>query len=366
MNDIFLYDRNVITYQDLVNHINGIDLIYSLSRIEIFILNEIKNLSGCNISSIDDLLFKIKSNNNRIILKTSGTTGEPKIITHTIESISKNIKIDVKYKDICWGLTYQVGKMAFYQVLFQALFNKSKIVNLFGYDFNQSSERIINHNITHISATPTFYRMLISSKTLYNNVRQITLGGEIATKHLISDLKQYFPNSKIKNIYASTETSALFASDGDVFKYNDYLKGKVKFINNTLFIHRSLLGDVDESKIIDDWYNTNDLVEFINDKEFKFIGRDNTLINVSGLKVNPLGVESIINTLPYIVNSFVYSKKNSVVGSVLSCDIILNEKIDKIKIKSDFKMILEKHQVPLIINIVDKIEINDNQKISRI
>jgi acyl-coenzyme A synthetase/AMP-(fatty) acid ligase len=365
VNNIFLYDKNIITYQNLIDYVNSSIIEKYYSDLEIFILESIKNLSSYPVSNIDDLLSKIISNNNKILLNTSGTTGKPKDVSHTINTITKNIIIDKKYGDVCWGLTYNQGKMAFYQVLLQSLFNKSKIVNLYGYSFDDMSDRIIENKITHISATPTFYRMLISSKIIFKDIKQITLGGEGSDSQFIDKLKVYFPNARVKNVYASTETASLFASDNDIFKIPEKYLDKVKFINNTLLIHKDLLGNIDNTPLNDEWYDTQDEVEFISENKFKFIGRKNIEINVSGFKVNPLRVESIINSLPYVVNSVVYSKKNSVVGSLLCCDLILNKPIDKSTIKSELKNIIDKHEIPVIINIVDTIKINDNMKISR-
>jgi acyl-coenzyme A synthetase/AMP-(fatty) acid ligase len=365
MNDIFLYDKNTITYQELIDYVNLKKLEVNYSKLELFVLEFVKNILGESVLDLDDLIYKIKYNNKKIILKSSGTTGEPKSVIHTIESISKNIIIDVKYMNVCWGLTYPEGKMAFYQVLLQSLFNKSKIINLYGYTFDQISNRIIDNCITHISATPTFYRMLLSSKIHYNNVKQITLGGEGSTKQFIDNLRGYFPNSKIKNIYASTETASIFASDNDVFKFPVKYKDKVKVIDNKLFIHKDLIGLIENGDPSSEWYDTKDLVEFISDNEFRLIGRENNQINVSGFKINPIKIESVINSLPYVINSVVYSKKNSVVGSILCCDIVLNEVLNKKNIKLDLTKLIDKYEIPTIINIVDTIKINESMKISR-
>ena len=95
------------------------------------------------------------------------------------------------------------------------------------------------------------------------------------------------------------------------------------------------------------------------------IGRENNQINVSGFKINPIKIESVINSLPYVINSVVYSKKNSVVGSILCCDIVLNEVLNKKNIKLDLTKLIDKYEIPTIINIVDTIKINESMKISR-
>lgn len=365
MNDIFLIDRNIISFDNLIQYINENKIQFDLSEIEEFILNDIKKLSNKNIKNFDDLIQKIKTNNFSIVLKTSGTTGKPKEIKHTISSITKNIKIDPKYELSTWGLTYPIGKMAFYQVIFQSLFNKSRLINLFGYDFDTISDRIIENKITNISATPTFYKILLSNHKKFNNIKQVTLGGERVDENLIKNLKNNFPNASIKNIYASTETASLFASSGETFKIPEKYKNKIKIENNLLYIHKDLLGDTEKVNTDEYWFNTQDIVEFINDNEFKFIGRENIEINVSGFKINPFKVESLINSLDYVKNSVVFSKKNSVIGNVLCCDIVINKPISKTQIKNDLKLILDKYEIPSIINIVDSLPINGSMKISR-
>ena len=193
----------------------------------------------------------------------------------------------------------------------------------------------------------------------------MTLGGESSTEHIINLLRNLFPNAKIKNIYASTETASLFISDGFTFKIPEKYKNKILFIENMLHIHSDLLGEIDGSVIEGNWYNTQDMVEFVNENEFKFIGRKNTEINVSGFKVNPIKIESVLYTLPYILNCKVFAKKNSVVGNILCCDVVLKYKINKNIIKEDLKKVLDKFEVPSIINFVDNIDINENVKIIR-
>lgn len=366
MNKVFFVDKNVIYYSNLIDFINDENFYLELSDTERFVLDQIKNLSGRSVINFDDLIFKIKKNNFEIVLNTSGTTGKPKSVTHTIRSITKNIMIEDKYSNSIWGLCYPVGKMAFYQVLFQSLFNQSTIINLFGYDFNLISNKIISNKISHISATPTFYKMLLSENVKFNCVSQVTIGGESSDNNLINKIKINFPSASIKNIYASTEAASLFASNSDTFKVPVKHKEKIKFFNNKLYLHKDLVGNIDVSQLDGDWYDTKDIIEVLNNNEFKFIGRENTDINVSGFKINPFKIESTLNSLPYVKNSVVFSKKNSVIGNILCCNIILTQPKTKVEVKGDLNKVLEKYEVPTIINFVDTIDVNENMKISRI
>lgn len=366
MNEIFFIDKNVISYFDLISFINGERSFTGLTESEYFVLDCLKNLTNKKIKDFDDLIQNLKTTNSKILLKTSGTTGKPKEIIHTIDSITKNISIKKELSESVWGMTYAYGKMAFYQVLFQSLLNKSKLINLFGYNFDEIKMKIISNNITHISATPTFYRMLIGDDTEFSNVFQVTLGGEQSDENLLELLKKVFPNASIRNIYASSETASLFASKGNVFRIPEKYKSKINFIENVLHIHRDLIGNINELESDEEWYNTKDVVELINENEFKIIGRQNVEINISGYKVNPFKVESVINSLSYVKTVKVYPKKNSVTGSILCCDIVLKSETTKTRIKEDLKDHLEKYEIPIIINFVDFLQINESTKISRL
>jgi acyl-coenzyme A synthetase/AMP-(fatty) acid ligase len=366
MNKLFLLDRNSIRYSDLIDYVNGIHNLSNLSEIELFVLDEIKRITRDYVEDVDDLIIKIKKTNSSISLKTSGTTGKPKIIEHTISSICKNIKVDSKFEDVNWGLSYNKGKMAFYQVLFQSLFNKSTMINLFNYSFDEISNRIEENRVNFLSATPTFYRLLLSNNFVYRRVDQVTIGGEGPSVDLISKIRNQFPNANIRNIYASSESASLLISENDEFTIPEKYKDKIKIKDNTLHIHIDLLGIVEEKLLEGDWYDTQDLIEFIDEKTFKIIGRKNIEINVSGNKINPFKIEDAINSLGYVINSFVYSKKNSVTGNVLCCDVIVKEEVEKSRIKKDLRGQIEKIEMPTIINFVESIEINENMKINRI
>jgi acyl-coenzyme A synthetase/AMP-(fatty) acid ligase len=368
MNDIFLIDDKKYTYQDLILFLNVDQIDESFSETVLGVFKFIKKLVPNKINSIEELVHRIQTSDENIDLYTSGTTSKPKKITHTIKTLSKNIKIKDDLTNVTWGLTYHPEKMASIQVILQAIYNYSTIVNLFGIPNKEIINRIKNLNVTHISATPTFYKLLMSSGDIFDSVNQITLGGEGSENSLIESIRKCFPNAKVKNIYASSEASALFASETNIFKIPKKIENLIKIVDGVLFLHRDLLGkDFSELNLTDNWYDTQDLVTMLPNNEFKFIGRKNLEINISGYKVNPIKIESIINGLPFIINNVVYSKKNSVTGNLLYCDIILKDKsITKATIKKTLSSLIEKHEIPSIINFVDTLKTNENNKISRI
>lgn len=314
--------------------------------------NFILNNTDSNIDfEILDFIKKIEGKED-IVFTTSGTTGKPKKIIHNYKTLVKNIKIKEELKDSVWALTYDYTKMAGSQVILQSYLNKSKIVNLFKKSYNETIHLIKKYNVTHISATPTFYRLLTNN--IFEKIKQTTIGGEPVDINLINSLKKMFPNAKITNIYASTEFGTLFSSNDYCFEISEKIKQFVKIINETIFIKKN-----------NEWIDTGDKIEWLESNKFKIIGRELSMINVGGVKVNPIKIESAINSLYYVLNSYVYGKNNSIMGTVVIADIVLKNNVDKNTIKKDLEKNLNKYEIPLKINIVDHIDLNSTGKIIR-
>lgn len=134
--------------------------------------------------SFGEFLNAIKSGENTWIctLFSSGTTGRPKRIDHSLKSLARHVKISPKHSGDIWGFAYNPTHIAGLQVFFQAVFNANTIVRLFGLSANSLLKTIEGESVTHISATPTFFRMLPDSTNAIPQVRAITSGGENSTR----------------------------------------------------------------------------------------------------------------------------------------------------------------------------------------
>lgn len=319
------------------------------------------------IKNIDEVIEKIKDNINavQIAIYTSGTTGAPKKFIHPLSLLMRNIKISEKHSSDIWGFAYNITHFAGVQVFLQALMNKNPIINLFNKNLDNADMLLKKYKCTCISATPTFYRNFIFVHNEVNvNIKYATFGGEKFDNALIVKAKNKFPNAKIRNIYASTEVGSLLSGVNDSFKIPEKLKSLVKISSeNHLLIHSSLL---EKNKIIDDWYDTNDIVAMNEDGTFKILSRDSDFINVGGYKVNPEEVESCILQINGVLDVAVIGRENSVLGNILIANIRKDEKYAdtelKKKILDTLKSELQYFKIPRIINFVDNIERNRSGK----
>lgn len=311
------------------------------------------------------LTNRVINSKSSITFFTSGTTGLPKKIVHSISTLTRMLRIGDKYKDNVWALAYNPTHMAGIQVIFQALLNANKMVYVFDASNENLKKSFLKNGITNISATPTFYRLLMSDKAIFPFVKRITLGGEKSDTRLYNLLSISFPNAKINNIYASTELGSLFVSDTVNFTVPISIAKKVKIEENELMIHKSLLSwHTDE-----EWYKTGDLVEIINENplRFRFQSRKNEIINVGGYKVNPNEIEDEIRKFPEILEVRVFGKYNSVLGNIICAEIVLfpNMSIEKKVIFERLKNNLQEYKIPRIVKVLEKIEVTRTGKLIR-
>lgn len=315
------------------------------------------------LENVDQLIQAILGNTAwRLTLFTSGTTGLPKKVRHSLGSLTRFVRRSSRHKDDVWGFAYNPTHIAGIQVFFQALLNGNTLVDLFRTNKNETLDRIDKFQISNISATPTFYRLLLPLEGKYPSVRRLTSGGERFDPRLSEDLRVAFPNAQLRNIYASTEAGSVLQSVDDLFSISDPTLCKI--VDNQLYIHASLVG-TDPSD--GDWYNTGDLVEFSDPscQCFKFVSRVNEMINVGGYKVNPAEIENTLCAHSKVRQAHAYAKSNSLVGNVLIADVVVNAPITEKELRIYLRQSLQDFKIPRIINFVDKLQTTRSGKLKR-
>lgn len=332
-------------------------------------VNVMEKLQTRKFSSMDEVVRTLRQSSSEITMFTSGTTGQPKKVIHSVQGLTRSVRCAERYRGQIWAYAYNPTHMAGLQVFFQAFENQNTLVDVFGLARDEVYSLIEQYSVTHISATPTFYRLLLPFEKEYSSVQRITFGGEKSDRHLYDAVHKIFPMAKINNIYASTEAGSLFAAKGDCFQIPVSIRDKFMVINDELLIHRSLLGRSDSICFDGDYYHSNDLIEWVDRQEgiFRFKSRKNELINVGGYKVNPGEVEAVINAIDGVSQSLVYGKPNSVLGNVLCADIQLEKGIllKELDIRCQLKNKLQDFKIPRRIKFVESFALTRTGKLKR-
>lgn len=328
------------------------------------------------------LADRLLASSSRIVIATSGTTGRPKQVAHSVKSLTRGLRIGPGHENDVWALAYPLDHFAGLQVLLQALLNGNPIVNLWRTEPRAIGRALQEHRVTHLSATPTFYRTQLPAQGVFAQVRRVISGGERLDPQLIQRLQTVFPNARLHNVYASTEIGSLLTSRGDVFEVPESIAQRVRVVNGELQVHRSLWAsefdeefgeksgaEMDAIDRGDSFGGTGDQVEVITKKPltFRFAGRSCEWINVGGHKVNPQHVEQVLRGFPEIDEAVVRGTPNSVTGQLVTCDLVLKPgaTVDEQEIRARLRAELESYEVPRLIQFVPKIETTSTGKVSR-
>lgn len=289
---------------------------------------------------------------DKVWLQTSGTTGVPKWVGHSRESL--NARIKAGGDTARWLLTFHPGSFAGLQVILTAMAGGHVLIAPdHGASIADMANLAVAEQATHMSGTPTFWRaflMVLGERSL--NLKSVTLGGEAADQTLLDALKVRFSQAHLRHIYATTEAGMVFSvQDGRAGFPRDWL-------NDDLSVTR-------EDTLAVKGLDTGDIVEVTEDRVL-FKGRRDAMVNVGGVKVYPETVESHLLQLPFLQDVRVSARPNPITGHVLVADIVLkpDSGFDEAQIKAHLQA-LPRAQRPVSLRYVEALDIGATGKKSR-
>jgi len=320
------------------------------------------------------------------ILLTSGTTGRPKMVLHTLASVTEAIGASQPHPLVTWSTFYDIRRYGGLQIYLRAVLTRSSLL------LTKPQEPVANFleraeeaGVTHISGTPSHWRRALMSPAA-NRIapRYIRLSGEIADQTILNNLRSFYPDAEISHAFATTEA-------GVGFDVRDALSGfpasmltgtpgvDLKVVDATLRIRSSrtaqrYLGE--NPPVLKDpegFVDTGDVLE-LRDDRYHFQGRRDGVINFGGLKVHPEEVEAVLNRHPQVRQSLVKTKKNPITGALVVADVLLKapslpegELARELQqaIRQFCRESLPPHKVPAVISFIPALAISDTGKLVR-
>src|SRR5438445_8910478 len=230
------------------------------------------------------------------ILLTSGTTGRPKMVVHTLASLSGAMRGGRSPGDpAVWSTFYDIRRYGGLQIFLRALLGGGSMVLSSAQE--STADFLIRagaHGVTHISGTPSHWRRALMSPSVRRiTPRYVRLSGEIADQAILDHLRAAYPDARIAHAFASTEAGVAFDVGDGLAGFPASLIGprgggmELKVEEGSLRIRsartaaRYLGGPVEGLADRDGFVDTGDMVELRGDRYY-FVGRRGGIINVGG------------------------------------------------------------------------------------
>jgi acyl-coenzyme A synthetase/AMP-(fatty) acid ligase len=323
------------------------------------------------------------------VLFTSGTTGRPKMVVHTLSSLIGAIgRRRPQEADGVWTTFYDIRRYGGLQILLRALVGGGSMV------FSSAQETVGDFlarsgaaGITFISGTPSHWRQAaLNPAATQISPNHVRLSGEMADQPILDKLRALYPRAEVAHAFASTEAGVAFeVADGKQGFPADLIgqeRGGVtlRVTDDTLLIRsprtaaRYLGNTADVLADPEGFIDTKDIVERRGDR-YHFVGRSDGVINVGGLKVHPEEVETVINRHPSVQMSLVKSRRSPIMGAIVIADVVLAPtaaatgdgaaKALEAEILQACRKTLAWYKVPAVVRIIPSLDVSPSGKLVR-
>jgi acyl-coenzyme A synthetase/AMP-(fatty) acid ligase len=329
------------------------------------------------------------SHETQWVLLTSGTTGAPKLVLHTLASLTSVLAHSAPARSSAvWSTFYDIRRYGGLQVFLRAMHTGTLVLSAADEPVGDFFARARTAAVTHISGTPSHWRRaLMSGATPALAPTYVRLSGEIADQAILDSLRVAYPQARIAHAFASTEAGVAFEVGDGLAGIPAKLIGatngetQLRVMADTLQIRSPgnavcYLGEAAPAlRSADGFVDTGDRVE-LRGERYYFVGRAGGVINVGGLKVHPEEVEAVINSHPWVRMSLAKARRNPITGAVVTADVVLAEHLSGVRerpanealtqeLLEACRRALPAHKVPTVIRIVPALEVSLAGKLVR-
>ena len=295
-----------------------------------------------------------------LMLFTSGTTGYPRIATHSYKYALGHYPTAKYWHNVNPnGLHFTISDTGWGKALWGKLYGQWLCeAAQFTYDFDRfRSEDILpmfaKYHITTFCAPPTMYRFFIKedlSKYDLSSIEYATTAGEALNPEVFNQFKKA-TGLTIMEGFGQTELTLVIANlVGDKHKLGSMGKPTPLYDVDIVDPDGNSVADGEVGEIVvktadkvpcglfegyyrneektrevwhDGYYHTGDTAWRDEDGFYWYVGRVNDVIKSSGYRIGPFEIESVIMELPYVLECGVSAAPDEVRGQVVKASIVL-------------------------------------------
>jgi acyl-coenzyme A synthetase/AMP-(fatty) acid ligase len=320
-------------------------------------------------------------------LFTSGTTGRPKIVLHTLAGLTGPQKDKGTARgDVVWSTFYDIRRYGGMQIFLRAMAGGGSLVLSDAHETPGAFlARAGANGVTQISGTPSHWRRALMSGAMASlKPDYVRLSGEASDQTILDALQRTFPDVPVVHAFASTEAGVGFeVRDGlagfPISVLDSQASVEMRVQDGSLRIRSPrtatrYLGAKASLADAEGFVDTGDLLERRGDRYY-FAGRREGVINVGGAKVHPETVEAVINRHPAVSMSRVSARKSPITGAIVVAEVVTHVGAGErqqpfAEISGDILELcrseLSPHQVPAMVRQVASLPLTTAGKLGRI
>jgi O-succinylbenzoic acid--CoA ligase len=347
---IFNNNFEVILFEKKVS-----DILNSL-RIKKFSFDDLFNFSSES--------FQKKTNDEAVVIFTSGSSAQPKGVIHTFDSLANSIWNGIKILNQSTGDRW-LASLPFYhiggfQIICRALSSGCEIIIPTDLRIESIKKSISKFKPTHISLVAAQLTKLMESNSIPNESLKVSLiGGGFSEDNLLLEADQ--KGWKPIRVYGSTETASfvtaataeeIIAKPNTVGRAVHNVRVKISSEGEILISTKSLFKDylndkkARNEKIKNEYYHSGDLGK-IDEDEYLFIeARRSDLIVSGGENINPNEVEDALLKFQSIKEACVFPIKDAHWGQIAAAALVTVGIIDEEYLKNELKKNLASFKIP--------------------
>lgn len=341
-----------------------------------------------------------------ILSYTSGTTGNPKAVTHSHGWGYAHMKMApehwlcIREDDLVWA-TAAPGWQKWVWSPFLSIMGSGATAFVYNGKFNPSRylELLQDFKINVLCCTPTEYRMMAKLDNLqdYNleHLHSAVSAGEPLNREVVEQFRNNF-NLTVRDGYGQTESTLLIGFlkdtesrpgsmgkeipgsrvtvvDDDGHPVEPNVKGNIALPLDFPGLFKGYYKDEERTKAAQagDYYITGDLAHIDDDGYFWFEGRRDDIIISSGYTIGPFEVEDALTNHPAVKECAVVASPHEIRGNIVKAFVILQDAYegndDLVKELQAFaKNEVAPYKYPRAIEFVESLPKTNSGKIRRV
>jgi benzoate-CoA ligase len=345
-------------------------------------VHDIREIGEADNSHYDTYAFR--ENETAMYLNTTGSTGEPKLIPHTMA----NIMNYAKYFSRALGIQKPTKLYCIPKICFGHGFGISMLVNLYTgsqaiiYSDSPTPQKIEKvfglYQPRYLFMVPVIANMLVKKK---RKIDFSMLEMAVCSSDFLPDVLQ----KKFFELYGKTLLNMIGQSECfsyyTIAKDTDYAHGsigkplpevEIKILNGAEVCGTGEIGDLyvrtpynaveylgedikTKDTFNDGWVKTRDRASLGADGSLFYKGRIDNLIKIKSLFLNPLEIESAFLAIDGIDDVLIETFNDEHGIPNLQAKVVVSKKIDSMGIKQAVGGSLDSHKIPKKIIFVDNI-----------